>query len=86
MLDPLLTFNTQRAIDLAAHLKKQIVKVADLRVGDIIVDDHSVWHVAQREPAGDCWSILEEDANGGIYHADDDVIILDRAISKSNEG
>ena len=60
----MLTVNTPYSRDLAGYLKTQQVRTCDLREGDVIVDDHSVWHAVVKKNDDGSYSVLDADENG----------------------
>lgn len=63
----MLGVNNGRSTDLASYLKTKDVTLAELRVGDIVVDCHNVWHVTGIKEEKDGIRICEQDGNDTIY-------------------
>lgn len=60
----MLTVNTPYSTDLAAHIKCERIKVKELKEGDIIVDDHSVYHAVVTPNDDGTFDVFDEDGNG----------------------
>ena len=78
--DPL-TVNTGYSTDLARHIKTTRVTAEELQIGDVVVDDHSVWHVAKKKIHKEgkykgTYEILDGDDNGGFCDKPDSTFTI----------
>jgi hypothetical protein len=79
-----LGINAQRASDLARLLKTTRIKVAELRVGDVIWKD-CLWVITGVKHLEDGMCVLEEaDGNDHTCGRTTEVVILDRSILKNS--
>ena len=59
----MLGVNDNRSTDLARYIKTRNVSFEELQVGDIVVDDHNVWHVTGIKEEEKWVRICEQDDN-----------------------
>lgn len=71
--------NNQRALDLAALLRTQIVHASCIRKGDVIISDYQIWVVASvaAQNKGTV-SISDSDDNGIVYPIKANIKIIHR--------
>lgn len=73
-----LNVNNQRALDLAALLRTQVVEASKIRKGDLIIDGYSVWVVNQITKTNNTISIADADDNTVLYPIKANIKIIHR--------
>ena len=82
----LLTLNTTDPLELAKLLRTERVPAVEVEVGDVVIDDHSVWHVAKRIDNGDgTYELLDGDDNGININTRWSVTILARDLFEKED-